>query len=90
MIFWKQAEEPEKPNKKPNALKYGPEDILEYMSVATGWKISALQKHIRVENGMASSTFYLLWKQLKKDGKIRVDQDNEWFKKPESTPTTPN
>ena len=89
-ICWTQVEEPEKPSKKPNALKYTEDDILEYMSVAVGWKISRLQKHIREEGGMQSSTFYFYWNKMKKEAKkIRCDQDGLWYKKMRSTDETP-
>jgi hypothetical protein len=81
-MFWTQVDAPEKPDKKQGAaLKYSDQNVLEYMSIATGWKISKLQRHVREQCGMASSTFYLLWDKLKKDSKIRVDKDGEWFKK---------
>jgi Replicative DNA helicase len=80
-IYWTQVEEPEKPTKKSNAMKYTTDHILGFMSVATGWKTSKLQKHIREEAGMASSTFYELWNDLKTAEKIRVDQEGLWFRK---------
>jgi len=63
------------------------------MSVATGWRISHLQRHVREQCGMVSSTFYLLWAELKKARKVRCDNDNEWFKQSINSDTpidTPN
>lgn len=96
-IFWSQVEEPEKPKSgKANARKYTEDDVLEYMGVATGWKTAALQKLLRTEEGMVSSTFYGFFKNLKDKKKIRCE-DGEWFRNsstndPETTDNsdTPN
>jgi hypothetical protein len=79
-IYWTQVDEPEKPEKK-GALKYTDEHILGHMSVATGWKTTKLQKHVRDETGMSSAQFYRIWPELQKAEKIRVNSEGEWFKK---------
>jgi len=80
MIYWNQVAEPEKPDKKVQVKYTADEHILGFMSVAHGWKTSVLQRHVKAETGMAPATFYRMWLELQKAQKIRVNEDNEWFK----------
>jgi hypothetical protein len=80
-IYWAQVDEPEKPKKKAQAPTYTEEHVLGVMSVVNGWKTTALQKHLKAETGMAPATFYRIWLDLQKSGKIRVDEEGQWFKK---------
>ncbi len=79
-IYWVQVDEPEE-KKKGNAAKYTVENVLGALSVAHGWKTTDLQKHLKDESGMASSTFYSLWNEIKNSGKVRCDDDGKWYKK---------
>jgi hypothetical protein len=83
-ICWVQCEEPTKAQSK-NALKYSIADILEEMSVVKGWSTKALQAHMKDDCGMSEKTFYRLWKDLKKEGKIKLDADENWIKKTDLT-----
>jgi hypothetical protein len=85
-ICWTQVEEPEKPSKKPAMVKYTEEHILTYMSIVHGWKTGALQKHVKNETGMAVATFYRIWMDLQKAGKIKP-ADGEWFRAPQTEST---
>jgi hypothetical protein len=81
-ICWLQVEAPEKPTANKAALKYSEEDILDEMSMVKGWAAKALQAHMKDDCGMSEKTFYRLWKDLKTDGKIRLDADENWIKNP--------
>lgn len=77
-IFWEQAD---KPDKKPSPnQKWTGEDILDEMSVTAGRSAVAMQLHMKTECGMSEKTFYRHWKDLKKQGLIRLDSDENWIK----------
>lgn len=81
-ICWLQTEKPEKQTTGAAKLKYTGDDILEEMRIGHDMTADELQKHLNAETGMSRSTFFRLWKDLKKDGKVRVNSDNKWSKKP--------
>jgi len=83
-LFVRETElNPEKlkaPKRAGRPTKYTKDQILLYMTT-DGVKTASLQKHVKDELGMSSGTFYDLWEELKKDEKIRVDQDELWYPK---------
>jgi DnaB-like helicase N terminal domain/AAA domain len=78
-IYWTQVEQPEKPTKK-GTLTWTEDQVLGEMSVAKGWKTTALQKHMRTEIGMPPMCFYRLWADLKTNKKIDTDGEGGWIK----------
>lgn len=79
-ICWMQCDKPE-PTGKGREAQYSEKDILAEMSVATGISTSDLQKQMNKEFGMSRPTFFRIWNDLKKTGKIRVDEEGCWTKK---------
>lgn len=81
-ICWVQVDEPEKPESKRGfANKYEGKDILDQMSVTDGKSVKEVQEYVSTETGMSRAMFYRYWKDLKSDGKVRVDSDGKWFPK---------
>jgi AAA domain/DnaB-like helicase N terminal domain len=80
-IFWMQSAKPEKENKGGRPKETSADDILEEMSLVTGWDTTELFEHMKKEHGMKERTFYRHWNQLKKTGKIQLDTESKWTKK---------
>jgi hypothetical protein len=82
-ICWVQIDKPEeqpresKSGQFSNAFK--PDDILAEMSAVDGLKTGALQRHVMTETGMSRPTFFRLFTELKKGGKVRLSDDG-WIK----------
>lgn len=65
---------------KGRPLNYTANDILAEMKIAEGMKTTALQKHMGQEFGMSKASFYRLWDEIRKSGRIRIDDEGLWFK----------
>jgi hypothetical protein len=63
-------------------------NILDEMRVGEGYKTVQLQKSLKDENGLSAAKFYVLWEQLRRDGKITVDSEGVWRKKSLSEPSS--
>lgn len=59
--------------------KYSDNDILENMHMINAIRVGALQRKCKENNGMASATFYELWKVLKVSGKL-IESEAGWRK----------
>jgi hypothetical protein len=79
-IFWTQVEKPQ--NKSAANAKHKAEEILDEMSLTMGKSAADLQEHMKNECGLPRTTFYRLWKELKTQGLITLDSDENWIKKP--------
>jgi hypothetical protein len=60
--------------------KWTEKDVLDEMHVTETYRTTKLQKMLKEERNMSQAKFYVLWEQLKKDGKIKVDDEGLWHK----------
>ncbi len=80
-ICWLQADEPEETDSKggrPN--KYTPSMILDEMSIIHPIKTDTLRQRLYRNENMSRATFFALWQQLRKDGKV-VQSEDGWVRK---------
>jgi hypothetical protein len=84
---WLQVDKPEDPVKS-NAsaatqfqAKFNEDSVLEEMSAIDELTTTQLSKHVMGETGMSRITFFRLFKELKKNGRIRI-RDKGWVKTP--------
>jgi len=79
-LFVRQEEaDPDKlkrPKGRGRPQEFEASDVLTQMKDQS-WKTSALQRRVKQEIGLKDATFYKLWSQLKKDGKV-VPDGEEW------------
>lgn len=77
-ICWLQCPEPEKTTGRPS--EFDTKVILESMSAANPVKVAALQKQLYEEQNVSRATFYRLFAQLRKEGRVTQVEDG-WIKK---------
>ncbi len=80
-ICWLQVEEPDEDEKGGRPAKFDPKVILDELSIVHGVKTDTLRQRLYREQNMSRSTFFRIFGELKKEGKVIEDAEG-WKRKP--------